>query len=142
MSCFEEGSITDEKHFILTGIYERLNIIYFTKDNIIYLWNYNTNDIITYNEISSVISAIHITKPKVRLFSDEISHIIVVATNTNITILLVKQSENGTISIIKSDFYIELEVNYIITCIVSTSQRRIFLGSQNNFLFELDYTVK
>ncbi len=116
-------------------------MIYFTKDNIIYLWNYITNDIITYNDLSSVISAIHITKPKVKLFSDEISHIIVVATNMNITILLIKQNGNGTINIIKSDFYVELDVNYIITCITSTSQRRIFLGSQNNFLFELDYTV-
>ncbi len=116
-------------------------MIYFTKDNVIYLWNYITNDIITYNELSSVISAIHITKPKVKLFSDEITHIIVVATNMNITILLIKQNENGSIIIIKSDFYVELDVNYIITCITSTSQRRIFLGSQNNFLFELDYTV-
>ena len=83
----------------------------------IYLWNFITNEVNTYDQINAIISAIHITTPKLNFFSDEITHIMIVATNLNITILLIRQNENGLIQIIKSDFVIEIDTNYIITYI-------------------------
>lgn len=140
-SSFKDCYEKEEKCFVLTGIYEELNLVYFTKDNMIYLWNFVTNEVITYSQITAIISALHITKPKSEFFSDEITHVMIVATNLNISILLIKENEIGSIELIKSDLLVDFDTNYIITCIASTNQRRVFLGSQNNFLYELDYKV-
>jgi hypothetical protein len=39
----------------------------------------------------------------------------------------------------KSDYVYQTEINYHISSICSTGERRIFLGSQNDYLYELDY---
>jgi hypothetical protein len=65
----------------------------------------------------------------------------IVATTTDIYIVLIIQNENKTLSFVKSDFVYPVS-DYYITSIVSTSERRVFLGSQDNYLYELDYTVK
>lgn len=64
----------------------------------------------------------------------------IAVTNTEIFIVMITQNENGTINFIKTDFIYYI-TDYVVTSICSTNERRVFLGSQNNYLYELDYTV-
>ena len=96
---------------------------------------------INFKEIGNLITCLYITKPKLNVFSEEISHIIIVTTENEIFILLIKQIDKTKIQIILSDYILDLKTQYIVTCIVSTYQRRIFLGSQNDYIFELEYYV-
>jgi hypothetical protein len=63
----------------------------------------------------------------------------IVATVSEVFIILIVQNENK-LSFVKSDFIYDIS-DYVITSICSTSEKRIFLGSQNNYLYELDYNV-
>jgi hypothetical protein len=65
----------------------------------------------------------------------------VVCTISEIYIILVTKNETGLL-FSKSDFVYQIDTGYLITSICSTSERRIFLGSQNDYLYELEYTVK
>lgn len=64
----------------------------------------------------------------------------VIATVDEILILLIVQNENNSLSFLKTEFVFPTNENTI-TSICSTSEKRIFIGSQNNYLYELDYTV-
>lgn len=134
---FIKSSETNNIEF--ANIFTNLNIIYFVKENTIYIWNYVTNYQIVYNEIINPIVNIHITLPKPGIFSSNVNYIIVVATKIEVLILLIKQNDNKELEIHKSDFYYNSD-NQIITSIISTSSSRIFLGSKNNFIWELDYS--
>jgi hypothetical protein len=62
----------DEK-FSFSGLYVPLNILYFVRNNVIYLWDYVLNQIYTYNDISNIIVNLHITLPKIGVFSNEVA---------------------------------------------------------------------
>jgi hypothetical protein len=64
----------------------------------------------------------------------------VVCTVTEVYLLLITENENGLL-LSKSDFVYQLDTEYLITAICSTAERRIFLGSQNDYLYELEYAV-
>ena len=46
--------------------------MYFVRNNIIYIWEYKTEKLIEYTEIPNVIVNIHITQPKLDIFSSEV----------------------------------------------------------------------
>ncbi len=54
--------------------------------------------------------------------------------------ILIRRNDDSTFSFIKSDFVVDIG-DYFITSICSSDQGRIFLGSQNYNLYELDYSV-
>ncbi len=62
----------DKEKFSFSGLFMPLNLLYFVKDNIIYLWDYANNDSYTYREITSVIVNLHITLPKKGVFSPDV----------------------------------------------------------------------
>lgn len=55
-----------------TGMFPPLNLIYFVKNEIIYFWDYEQNQIYTFKEIQSVILYIYITKPKSGIFAPDV----------------------------------------------------------------------
>ena len=74
------------------------------------------------------------------IFISKVSYIMIVCTISEVYIILIIKKDNK-ITFSKSDYVYPIEHNYIITSICSTSERRIFLGSQNDYLYELDYKV-
>lgn len=125
--------------FSFSGLFLPLNLLYFVRDNKIYLWDYITNDIHRYEDIPNVIVSLHITIPKYGVFSPDVTFVMIVATTTEIyLVLIIPSRENKTLNFYKSDFIYDIQ--NVITSICSTAEQRVFLGSQNNYLYELDYT--
>jgi hypothetical protein len=136
INIFNENN---EEKFSFSGLFLPLNLLYFVRDNKIYLWDYITNDIHRYEDIPNVIVSLHITIPKYAVFSPDVTFVMIVATTTEIyLVLIIPSRENKSLNFIKSDFI--YDVQNVITSICSTAEQRVFLGSQNNYLYELDYT--
>jgi hypothetical protein len=64
----------------------------------------------------------------------------VVCTISEVFIILITKNDTG-LQFSKSDFVYQIDTGYLITSICSTAERRIFLGSQNDYLYELEYAV-
>jgi len=133
-----------------SGIYEPLDIVYCVNNNKIIIWNYKKQqDIIIFDKITSPIICLHFTQPKKEIFSDEIKYIAVACTSNNLYIILITVENQIYSDNINNKNHIKLMLsNYsvglsnTVNSIVSTGKRRIFIGSDNNNLFELNYTVK
>lgn len=97
------------------------------------------DELCTFKEISNVIVNLHITLPKPGIFSPDVNFIMIIATVSEIFIVLIIKNQDGKLNFIKSDFMYDITDN-VITSICSSSERRVFLGSQNNYLYELDYS--
>jgi len=125
--------------FSFTGIYEPLNIIYFVNNNKIFLWSYSEKDFIIFDKIQSTILNLYFTVPKKDVFADEIRHIAIASTESYVYIILINVDSDNNIKLILSDYYVSISCN--VNSIVSTGNKRIFIGCDNNNLFELNYTV-
>jgi hypothetical protein len=56
--------------FSFTGVFLPLNIVYFVRNNIIYMWDYKSNSLFSYDQIDNIIVNLHITLPKPGIFID------------------------------------------------------------------------
>lgn len=125
---------SNENEMCFCEVFPPLDLIYFIKGNSIFFWNYNTNAQSIFNDIPEQIHKTHITFPKPQIFTSEVNYIMIVATIPNIYVLLLIVSPKGNIEVHKSDIIYNSN-NSIITSIVSTVQKRIFMGSVNNVVW-------
>ena len=129
----------EKESFSFSGLFLPLNLLYFVRNNHIYFWDFNVDQIYNYKDIQNIIVNLHITLPKVGIFSQEVNYIMFVATISELyLILIIQDAKTKDLRFVKSEFIYDVS-DYVITSICSTSERRIFLGSQNNYLYELDY---
>ncbi len=63
----------EKEKFSFSGMFPPLNLLYFVRNNIIYLWDYNLDELYTYNDISNIIVNLHITLPKIGVFSPDVN---------------------------------------------------------------------
>jgi hypothetical protein len=58
----------EKEKFSFSGLFVPLNLVYFVRNNLIYLWNYKTNNLVTYDQIDNIIVNLHITLPQPGVF--------------------------------------------------------------------------
>jgi hypothetical protein len=61
-----------KEKFSFSGIFIPLSLLYFVRDEVIYFWDYNNNEVYTFSDINNVIVNLHITLPKPGVFSMEV----------------------------------------------------------------------
>ena len=125
-----------------------LNFLYFFKDKRIFIWDYENEDLQLYEDMESKILNIHITKPDRNHFSSEVKELIIVANYDRINILAITLNENfknkreHRLVISKTPIDIPLTEDDIVKSICSTITKRIFIGSMDNHLYEIDYSLQ
>lgn len=128
------------------GLFTELNHAYIIIDNSLYLWDYThpSPEIVGYEENNSLINTVKLVKPRPGVFVATITHLLVVATNTEIILIGVAAQAtltgSKTVSLYSTRMSVPLKG---ISCKVieaSSKTGRIFFGGGNSDdVWELTY---
>ncbi|XP_050544932.1 nuclear pore complex protein Nup155 isoform X2 [Daktulosphaira vitifoliae] len=130
------------------GIFPEINRVWVTIDQEFFLWDYDEGtDLSYFDGMSSTIFAVALVLPKTNVFQAHIKHLLVLATGLKIAILgvtfkKIANLEGRTIEQLEltTDTIYEVPTEGMITStIVGTNSGRIFLGSEDGNLFEIEY---
>lgn len=80
-------------------------------DNVIILWNFRTDSLDTYSELSQAITSVALVKPLSHVFSSEVGYLLVMATPVEILLLAILSpvSNGPRLEIMPSAFMLRLD---------------------------------
>ncbi|KAI2623698.1 nucleoporin-domain-containing protein [Xylaria nigripes] len=119
------------------GLFPELNHAWVAIDNCLYLWDYThpNPELIGYEDSQQNITAVKLVAPKPGVFNSVISHVLVVATSSEITLLGVAVGETGTgsknVELYGTKMSLQLR-GVEAHLIVGTASGRIFFTSQGD----------
>ncbi|OMJ19767.1 putative nucleoporin [Smittium culicis] len=125
------------------GLFPQIERAWITVDHRLIIWNYEDNNFYTYEEQDQTIINVGIIEPKKGIFSENVSHILVVATTLEIFLLGVEVTKNsfsksGNISLYTTQLKVSAD-NIMVSAIVGTKNGRIFLSGNDGHIYELLY---
>ncbi|KAF3942199.1 hypothetical protein ABW19_dt0210033 [Dactylella cylindrospora] len=130
------------------GLFAEIGRAWITVDSTLYLWNFSSGgDFQEYAEpTGSSILAVNLLKPRPGVFVDTVTHVLVVATSADITILGVSATPNGRsfngcdIQMYKTNMTVPVKsINVDIIEGSAKTGRIFFTGSHDNDVYELTY---
>lgn len=128
------------------GLFAELNHAYIVIDSSLYLWDYThpAPELIGYEENSAVITAVKLVKPRPGVFVPAITHLLVVATNLEITLIgLATQSNQAggyAVSLYNTRMSVPIKGISCNSITASAKSGRIFFGGRaSNDVWELTY---
>jgi hypothetical protein len=126
------------------GILTDIKRVWLSIDNKLYFWDYrnetNNSNKVVY-ESSEVIVSVSLCKPKIDVFAENVSFILVVATTIEVVIIALEcnDEDNFTqLELIRTPYNIQLD-GTIVNKIIGSEKGRIFLAGSDRNLFELCY---
>lgn len=128
------------------GLFAEINHAWCAVDNQLYLWDYtNPNpEMVGYEEQPNNIVSVKLLKPRAKVFVETVSHLLVVATTVDISLIAVQceRGPEGVHNIILYRTGLSVSVKGItVSSIAGTSTGRIFFadGLQTEDVYELNY---
>ncbi|KAF3924754.1 hypothetical protein AA313_de0209947 [Arthrobotrys entomopaga] len=130
------------------GLFAEIGRAWITVDHMLYLWNFSSGgDFQEYAEPSkSNILAVNLLKPRPGVFVDSVTHVLLVATSSDITLLGLSAKPNGRpfngcdIQIYKTNMSLTVKgINVNIVEGSPKSGRIFFTGTVDNEVYELTY---
>lgn len=140
MEQFNRGQVST-----LMGLFADLNHAYITIDNCLYLWDYThpNPELIGYEDSQHTITAVKLVAPKPNVFNPIITHILVVATVSEMFLLGVasKDAPSGTKTIELYGTRMSLHLKGTDARVIAGSAdgRIFFAGHSDNDIYELKY---
>lgn len=129
------------------GLLPEIGRAYMTVDNKLYLWNYNDeNDYEEFNDLDQCIISITVIPPKNDVFKNIVSHILVIATTTQVMLLPIVFPDNnkgvrGYMEIHPCRDYTISTDNISMIKMVGTPSGRLFMCGEDGNIYEFDYTL-
>jgi nuclear pore complex protein Nup155 len=129
------------------GLFAEINHAWVTIDNQLYLWDYtNPNaEPVGFEEHPNPIFSVKLVKPRAKVFIDEVSYLLVVATSTDIFLLAV-QCERGpegvhSVVLYRTDLSVSIKGMIVSAIVGSDKTGRIFFadGRDSEDVYELNY---
>ncbi|KAG2226996.1 hypothetical protein INT45_006403 [Circinella minor] len=125
-----------------SGILPEINRAYFAVENRLYLWDYvEKKDVNTYEETHPIVG-VGLVKAKPDIFNPEITHVLIIATTVNISVIAVAfKSQPGEPHSL-SFYRTEISTNSsgaLMKNIIGTKIGRVFMLSDLGDIWELDY---
>ena len=117
------------------GLFASINYAWASIDDSLFLWDYTHPDpeLIGYEDATHNITAVALVPPKPGVFVNTITHILVVATTTEITLLGVSATPTPSGSKTVTLYQTKMSVHGgDVSHIVGTASGRIFLGGEND----------
>jgi hypothetical protein len=129
-ACSKEG--------FLSGILPEIHRVWFSMDNVLMLWDYETNDnIIEYPHIEDIITGVALVDKNSDIFTSKVAYMLVVATRIQVTLLGV--SLEPEFRLIPADIQISTD-EVAMEVFGSMSNGRILMGGNDGHINELKYT--
>ncbi|KAI8336815.1 Non-repetitive/WGA-negative nucleoporin C-terminal-domain-containing protein [Chlamydoabsidia padenii] len=129
-----------ESHTIFQGILPELDLIWYSKDNILYFWDYVNGLDKRYSEQDQVINDVGVIKPKPGVFDKSVQHALVVTTPVEVILIGIERKYSDGFSL---TLYKELSATtngVEMTSICGTDNGRIFMcGKYNHHIYEIQY---
>nr|XP_018265732.1 nuclear pore complex protein Nup155 [Kwoniella dejecticola CBS 10117]OBR87890.1 nuclear pore complex protein Nup155 [Kwoniella dejecticola CBS 10117] len=122
------------------GLFEDIERAWFTVDNKLFLWDYSDGrDFSRYDEQNDTIQAVGLIRARRDVFVDEITHVLVICTSSQTTLLGLSKAPNSReINLYATNLSVETPTAMI--DIKGTPAGRIFMLGANKDLYELDYS--
>ncbi|TGZ56636.1 hypothetical protein CRM22_010114 [Opisthorchis felineus] len=134
----------------LMGIFTSCNRAWVTIDNELFMWNYEDGDDLAYYDgIKDTIICVGLAQPRVGVLPDRIQHLLCIATALELFVLGVTYStaagapidtHGDVLHVLPDPLYCLPTDNYTVTCMECTTDGRMFLGTQEGSLLELNYS--
>jgi len=128
------------------GLFAEINHAWVTIDNALYMWDYTVPNpqLLGYEGQSNLITAVKLAKPRAGVFLPSITHVVVVATISEVMLLGLGSEDGGGKPVAPSLFQTGISVSVKgkdISAIASSSKngRLFFAGRTENELYELKY---
>eukprot|EP00158_Paraphelidium_tribonemae_P008422 Partr_v1_DN28575_c1_g1_i1_m73965 putative nucleoporin len=131
------------------GLFAELERVWLTVDNRFILWNYRDGvEFFSYEDLDSVILTCGLVRPKSGIFCDDVAHLIVLVSATDIRILGVSTSTSTSASNAPSDDAglhllatdIQLPTDGVLMlCVAGTQNGQIWLGGRDGHVYEVVY---
>ncbi|XP_018652827.1 putative nuclear pore complex protein nup155 [Schistosoma mansoni] len=137
----------------LMGVFTLCEKVWVTIDNEIFMWNFEDGeDLAYYDGVNDTIISVSLIVPSVGTLPEHIKFLLCLATpseiwllgmmysNTNSNHTLRMQSSCPILEVMPDPLYCLPTENNYISCIESTPNGRIFLGTREGFLLEMTYS--
>ncbi|OON19937.1 hypothetical protein X801_04188 [Opisthorchis viverrini] len=134
----------------LMGIFTLCSRAWVTIDNELFMWNYEDGDDLAYYDgIKDTIICVGLAQPRVGVLPDRIQHLLCIATALELFVLGVTYSTTAgapighhgeVLHVLPDPLYCLPTDNYTVTCMECTTDGRMFLGTQEGSLLELNYS--
>ncbi|KAF2141417.1 uncharacterized protein K452DRAFT_309183 [Aplosporella prunicola CBS 121167] len=130
----------------MMGLFAEINHAWVVIDNALYLWDYThpNPELIGFEDQPNIITAVRLVKPRAKVFIDAITHLLVVATTTDMILIGVAHEKNAdgisTVSLYQTRM--QASVRGIgVKCIEGSAKTgRIFFGGEvTDDVYELTY---
>ncbi|BFZ64082.1 hypothetical protein YB2330_005220 [Saitoella coloradoensis] len=122
------------------GLFPEIQRAWMTVDNKLYLWNYmNGEDFQSFEDQVHAITYVKLVKPKPGLFVAGISHLLVIVTASQISLMGVSAAQKGEITLYGTQMNVQNISGSNIVCVEGTNDGRIFLAGLDGELYELSY---
>ncbi|KAF2098698.1 nuclear pore complex protein [Rhizodiscina lignyota] len=130
----------------MMGLFAELHHAWLSIDNALYLWDYTAPDpqLIGFEEQPNSIMSVKLVKPREGVFIKEITHMIVVATTSDILLigLATEKAASGVVTVRLYQTKMQASIKGIdATCVAGSDKtgRIFFAGRSSNDVYELTY---
>lgn len=137
-----ESAFEHLKKYHFQGILPEIHHTWFSVDNKLFLWDYTSGkeNVIEYDDFEHEILSVGIVKVKKRVFKEGIKYALVVATNVEINLIVLKYTEKEVWSLhrVNSKFQVSTD-NDCIRSICGMDNGRVFVAGGMGNVLELEY---
>ncbi|ORZ09832.1 Nup133 N terminal like-domain-containing protein [Absidia repens] len=135
----------NESNTTFQGILPEIGRAWFTKDNVLYLWDYTEGtDVYKYDDQDQIISDVGLVRPKPGVFGDHIQYVLVVATPLEIILLGVglqsspSEPSRNSMDLFATELCVSSDDIQMVS-VQGTDNGRIFMCGMNGHLYEFIY---
>jgi nuclear pore complex protein Nup155 len=128
------------------GLFAELHHAWATVDSVLYIWDYThpNPELVGCDELSHTILDVKLAKPKPGVFKSEITHVLLIATISQVAILALSANTSAegivSVSLYQTDLRIPLKGYQATQLAASAKTGRVFYGAKNaNDVFEVMY---
>ena len=123
-----------------SGLFPEVNYVWFVNGNSIYLWNYKLKGGLSFpKEISQQITHVLLAKAVPNVFDSSVTHVLVLSTKFEIILYPLSYTPSSGFSLSGGSIR-QPTGNVNVLCMTSSENGRIFIGCEDNDIYELDYT--
>lgn len=126
------------------GLLPEIDRAYITVDNRLYFWNYrNGSDFTSFEDLTQTIISVCLVKPKPDTFVENITHLLVLATPTDVYLLAVSYDPKvGELLLFDTSMVVSVKGLGVAEIVGSSKTGRIFFSADNDGLnlWELQYS--
>ncbi|KAG0187563.1 hypothetical protein DFQ28_006132 [Apophysomyces sp. BC1034] len=126
------------------GVFPDINRAYFVVDNRLYLWDYMGRRNINTYESDSEIVGVAVLKPKSDIFNEHITHVLIVATVREISVIALSFQPNAGNSDCLTFYKTEITTasgGVRMKSIIGTKAGRVFMLGDDGNIWELEYKI-